>query len=66
MENSHIYKREKYMSLTKELGDASHKALEMPVMVGVTGFMRSLVYHPLIKLLICRDKKALRLLAEVA
>ena len=31
MEEAHIYKREKYMNLTKELENASYKAVMMPV-----------------------------------
>ena len=34
MEEAHIYKREKYMNLTKELENAGYKAVVMPVEVG--------------------------------
>ena len=35
MEQAHIYKREKYLNLTKELEDAGYKAVVMPIEVGV-------------------------------
>ena len=65
MEEAHIYKREKYMNLTKELG---YKAVVMPVEVGARGFVGSSVYDLLTKLSICGNKrtKALKLLAEIA
>ena len=44
MEEAHIYKREKYMNLTKELENARYKAVVMPVEVGATGFVGSSVY----------------------
>ena len=34
MEEAHIYKREKYLNLTKELKDAGFKAVVMPVKFG--------------------------------
>ena len=34
MEEAHIYKREKYLNLTKELEDAGYKAVVMPVEFG--------------------------------
>ena len=37
MEEAHIYKREKYMNLTKELENASYKAVVMSVEVGARG-----------------------------
>ena len=43
-EKDHIYKREEYLNLTKELGGADYKAVVMPVEVGVGGFIRSSVY----------------------
>ena len=66
MEEAHIYKREKYMNLTKELENAGYKAVVMPVEVGARGFAGSSVYDPLTKLSICGNKrtKALKLLAE--
>ena len=39
MEEAHIYKREKYMNLTKELENAGYKAVVMPVEVGARGFV---------------------------
>ena len=68
MEEAHIYKREKYMNLTKELENASYKAVVMPVEVGARGFVGSSVYDLLTKLSICGNKrtKALKLLAEIA
>ena len=38
MEEAHIYKREKYLNLTKELENAGYKAAVMPVEVGARGF----------------------------
>ena len=35
IEEAYIYKREKYMNLTKELEDASYKNVVMPAEVGV-------------------------------
>ena len=68
MEEAHIYKREKYMNLTKELENARYKAVVMPVEVGARGFVGSSVYDLLTKLSICGNKrtKALKLLAEIA
>ena len=68
MEEAHIYKREKYMNLTKELENAGYKAVLMPVEVGARGFVGSSVYDLLTKLSICGNKrtKALKLLAEIA
>ena len=70
MEEAHIYKREKYMNLTKELEYAGYKAVVMPVEVGARGFILigSTVYDLLTKLSICGNKrtKALKLLAEIA
>ncbi|KAK3770689.1 hypothetical protein RRG08_037881 [Elysia crispata] len=37
MEEAHIYKREKYMNLTKELENAGYKAVNMPVEVENNG-----------------------------
>ena len=67
MEEAHIYKREKYKNLIKELENASYKAVVMPV-VGARGFIASSVYDLLTKLSICGNKrtKALKLLAEKA
>ena len=50
MEKANIYKREKYMNLTKELRDDRHKARVIPVEVGARGYVRSSVYDLLIKL----------------
>ena len=68
MEEAHIYKREKYLNLTKELRDAGYKAVVMPVEVGARGFIGSSAYDLLTKLSICGKKrtKALKLLAEIA
>ncbi|KAK3706431.1 hypothetical protein RRG08_047999 [Elysia crispata] len=44
MEEAHIYKREKYQNLTKELENAGYKAVVMPVEVGARGFVGSSVY----------------------
>ena len=68
LEEAHIYKREKYMNLTKELENAGYKAVVMPVEVGARGFVGSSVYDLLTKLSICGNKrtKALKLLAEIA
>ena len=41
MEEAHIYKREKYINLTKELENAGYKAVVMPVEVGARGFVGS-------------------------
>ncbi|KAK3766631.1 hypothetical protein RRG08_042410 [Elysia crispata] len=68
MEEAHIYKREKYMNLSKEQENAGYKAVVMPVEVGARGFVGSSVYDLLAKLSICGNKrtKALKLLAEIA
>ncbi|KAK3788175.1 hypothetical protein RRG08_063042 [Elysia crispata] len=68
MEEAHIYKREKYMNLTKELENAGYKAVVMPVEVCARGFVGSSVYDLLTKHSICGNKrtKALKLLAEIA
>ena len=68
MEEAHIYKREKYMNLTKELENAGYKAVVMPFEVGARGFVGSSVYDLLTKLSICGNKrtKALKLQAEIA
>ncbi|KAK3742343.1 hypothetical protein RRG08_051576 [Elysia crispata] len=68
MEEAHIYKREKYMNLTKALENACYKAVVMPVEVGAREFVESSVYDLLTKLSICGNKrtKALKLLAEIA
>ena len=68
MEEAHIYKREKYMNLTKELENAGYKAVMMPFEVGARGFVGSSVYDLLTKLSICGNDrtKALKLLAEIA
>ncbi|KAK3733166.1 hypothetical protein RRG08_046087 [Elysia crispata] len=67
-EEAHIYKREKYLNLTKELENTGYKAVVMPVEVGARGFVGSSVYDLLNKLLIGGNKrtKALKLLAEMA
>ena len=68
MEEPHIYKREKYLNLSKELKNAGYKAVAMPIEVGARGFVGSSVYDLLTKLSICGNKraKALKLLAEIA
>ena len=50
VEEAHIYKREKYLNITKELDDTGYKANEMPVEVGARGFIWSSVYDLLTKL----------------
>ena len=57
MEEAHIYKREKYLNLTKELEDAGYKAVVMPVEDGASGFIGSSVYDLLTKLSICGKKE---------
>ena len=68
MEEAHIYKREKYMNMTKEQGNAGYKAEVMSVEVGAREFVGSSVYDLLTKLSICGNQrtKALKLLAEIA
>ena len=56
MEEAHIYKREKYMNLTRELENAGYKAMVMPVEVGARGLLGSSVYDLLTKLSICGNK----------
>ena len=50
MEETHTYKREKYLNLIKERRDAGYKAIAMPVEVGARGFIGSSVYDLLTKL----------------
>ena len=45
MEEAYIYKREKYMNLTKEIENAGYKAVVMSVEVGARGFVGSSVYE---------------------
>ena len=68
IEEAHIYKREKYLNLNKELENTGYKAVVMPVEVGARGFIRSSVYDLLTKLSIFGNKrtKALKLLGEIA
>ena len=68
MDEAQIYKREKYLDLTKELENAGYKAVVMPVTVGARGFIVSSVYYLLTKLPICGKKrtKALKLLVGIA
>ena len=68
MEKAHIYKREKYLNLTKELEDAGYRAGVMPVEVGARGFIGSSVYDLLTEFSIWGNKgtKALKLLVEIA
>ena len=68
MEEAHIYKREKYLNLTKELQNAGYKAVVMSVEVGARGFVELSVYDLLTKLSICGNKrtKAQKLLADIA
>ena len=63
-----MYKREKYLNLTKELKDAGYKAVVMPAEVGARGYIGPSVYDLLTKLSLCGNKrpKALDLLAEIA
>ncbi|KAK3783909.1 hypothetical protein RRG08_031772 [Elysia crispata] len=67
MEEAHIYKREIYLNLTKELEDAGGKAVLMPAEFGARGYIESSVYDLLTKLSICGNKrtKALKLEAEI-
>ena len=62
-----MYKRAKYLNLTKELRNAGFRAVVMPVEVGARAFIGSSVYDLLTKLSICGNKrtKALKLLAEI-
>ena len=55
MEEVHIYKREKYMNLSKELENAGYKAVVMPVEVSARGFVGSSVYDLLTKFSICSN-----------
>ena len=68
MEEAHIYKREKYLNMTRELENTGYKAVVMPVEVGARGFVGSSVYDLQTKLSICGNKrtKALKVLAEIA
>ena len=68
IEEGHIYKREKYLNLTKELGDATTKAVVMLVEVGARGFIGSSVYDLLTKLSICGNirTKAFKLLIKIS
>ena len=68
MEDALIYKRKKYLNLSKELEDAGYKAVVMPVEAGARGFVGSSVYDLLTKLSICGNKrtKARKFLAEIA
>ena len=68
MEKAHIYKREKYLNLTKELEKEGYKAVVMPVEIGARGLVGTSVYDLLTKLSICGNErtKALKLLAEIA
>ena len=67
MERAHIYKREKYLNLIKDLENAGYKAVVMPVEIGARGFIGSSLYDLLIKLSIWGNKttKALKLLVEI-
>ena len=56
MEEAHIYKKEKYLNLIKELENASYKAVVMPLEVGAGGFIGSSVYHLLTKLSMWQQK----------
>ena len=68
IEEAHIYKKEKYQDLSKELEEAGYKSKVMPVEIGARGFAATSAYNLLSKLSICGRKrtKALRLLAEIA
>ena len=68
MEEADMYKREKYMNLTKELENTGYKAVVMLVEVGARGFVGSSVYDLLTKLSTGGNKrtKALKLLTEIA
>ena len=51
LEEAHIYKKEKYLNLIKELKDDSYKAVVIPFEVGARGFiLGSSVYDFLTKL----------------
>ena len=41
MEEAHIYEREKYLNLTKDLEGAGYKSVVMPVEVGARGIIES-------------------------
>ena len=41
MDEAHIYKREKYLNMTKELEDAGYKAVVMPVEVVPEGSQKN-------------------------
>ena len=56
MEKYHIHIGEKYLNLTKELGQVGYKAVTMQVEVGATGFIGSSVYDLLTKLSICGNE----------
>ena len=68
MGEAHIYKREEYMNLTKEIENAGYKDVVMPVEVGARGFVGSSVYDLLTEFSLCDNKrmKALKLPSEVA
>ena len=68
VEEAHIYKREKYLNLTKELRDAGYKVVVVPIEVGARGLIGSSVYDLLTTLSICGNKgtKVLKLVAEIA
>ena len=57
MEEAHTYKREKYLNLTKELRNASYRAVVMQVEVGAREFMGKSVNDLLTKLSICGNKR---------
>ena len=44
MEEAHIYQKEKYLNLSKELEDASYKAVMMPPDIDARGYIGSSVY----------------------
>ena len=57
MEEAHVYKRETYMNLTKELIGAAYKAVAMLVEVCVREFIGSSSKDLLTKISICGKKK---------
>ena len=68
MDETYIYKREKYLNLAKELKYAGYKAVLIYIEVGTRGFIGSSVYDLLTKFSKCGNKrtKATKLLAEIA
>ncbi|GFR96232.1 polyprotein [Elysia marginata] len=68
MEQAHIYKKEKYLDLTKELEESDYRAKMMLIEIGARGIAESSAYDRQSKLSISGSKqiKVLKLLAETA